>query len=165
MNGLPKAPAPSERYSPFRCTPSNASGALVRHTTATRLPMGSARVLDQLQGVAVGILERRVPRVPRDLAEVLLEHHAALLEPGLRELEVLDVEHDRSPVRARPVAGSVQADPDPARLQLRPLVAVPHRQGETERVTIEGDRAVHVRDEEPDVVQVHGSSPSSFART
>src|SRR5687768_8898829 len=35
MNGLPNAPAPSERYSPFMCTPSKASGALVRQTAST----------------------------------------------------------------------------------------------------------------------------------
>ena len=33
--GVAGAPAPSERYSPFMCTPSNASGAEVRHTTST----------------------------------------------------------------------------------------------------------------------------------
>src|SRR5262245_23701867 len=36
MNGRPNAPAPSERYSPFMCTPSNASGALVRQMASTR---------------------------------------------------------------------------------------------------------------------------------
>ena len=36
MYGRPNAPAPSDRYSPFMCTPSNASGALVRHTASIR---------------------------------------------------------------------------------------------------------------------------------
>src|SRR3990170_4666174 len=41
MNGLPNAPAPSDRYSPFMWTPSNASGALVRQTASTSASVSS----------------------------------------------------------------------------------------------------------------------------
>ena len=55
----------------------------------------SVEVFDQLQGVAVGIVERGESSEPGDLRLVPVEVHSPLLQSPSRLVEVIDPEHDR----------------------------------------------------------------------
>mgnify|MGYP003471776272 CR=1 FL=1 len=99
---------------------------------------------------------------------MLLERHAALLERGLREVEVIDAEHGGAAVRRVAVARAVEPDVDRSRLELGPLVAVPHAQRQPELLPVEANRPIHVGHPEPHVVdslELHPPAPSSFAST
>ena len=98
-----------------------------------------------------------------------MERHAALLERGLREVEVVHAEHGGATVRRVALAAcAVEPDVDRAGLELGPFVAVPDPQPEPELLLVEAHRAIHVGHPEPDVVEgpeLHPPAPSSFAST
>ena len=85
----------------------------------------SLQIFDQLQRVAVGIVERGESSEPGNLRLVPVEDHPSLLQSPSRLIEVLDPEDDRPARRQRSLLGPVQGETDRAGLELRPFVARP----------------------------------------